>query len=367
MRILLVTSVDPWTRSVSTIHRWVAAGRAMGHDVAVYGEPNADLPRLPYTTDSGGTDVAVFVVQVPSDFPDMPYLARVLDTVPRERRVVVDLWGRFNDTVRIDHDFNHLEKLDGHLGWEWEEAFQAVSDVILQPTLSPRRAGVRSYLFHGFDQSAVASAHKSAREAAAAWSTKPYGLMYVGSNWQRWKQVRGLLEGYGPVRDKVGPACLIGWDWGARPDWAIQKGIAGVDTDPAFLAGLDVEVRHGVRFDEIVGLLGQARFAPVLHRPLFRELGLVTARTFETFYADTIPLLMLPPDLVASVYGPAASALVPGDDLAAHLTDVIDRPQLYWDAVLETRAHLARQHSYQQRLQELLALAGPKARSGEAQ
>ena len=54
----------------------------------------------------------------------MPHLARVLDGIPREKRVVVDLWGRFNDTIRVDHDFNHLEKLDGHPGWEWEDAIR---------------------------------------------------------------------------------------------------------------------------------------------------------------------------------------------------------------------------------------------------
>ncbi len=72
----------------------------------------------------------------------------------------------------------------------------------------------------------------------------------------------------------------------------------GIDTDPALLARLDVEVRDGVRFDEVVGLLGKARFAPVFHRPLFRHLGFVTNRTFETFYADTLPVLMLPRDFV---------------------------------------------------------------------
>ena len=100
------------------------------------------LPTLPFTTDLDGVDFALFVVQVPSDFPDMPYLARVLDGIPRERRVAIDLWGRFNDTIRLEHDFNHLEKLDGHAGWEWEEGLRAISDTILQPTLlsaPPRR------------------------------------------------------------------------------------------------------------------------------------------------------------------------------------------------------------------------------------
>src|SRR5262245_55982585 len=128
MKLLLVTWVEPWVRSVATIHKWVEAGRALGHDVAVYGHPSDELPALPFTMDVGGVDLAVFIVQVPSDFPDMPHLARVLDAVPRERRVVVDLWGRFNETIRVDHDFNHLEKLDGHLGWEWVETFSAVAE-----------------------------------------------------------------------------------------------------------------------------------------------------------------------------------------------------------------------------------------------
>ena len=140
----------------------------------------------------------------------------------------------------------------------------------------------------------------------------------------------------------------------------------GIDTDPALLAELDVEVRDGVRFDEVTGLLGKARFAPVFHRPLFRHLGFVTNRTFETFYADALPVLMLPRDLVAAVYGAAALALVPGDNVAAHLTDALSRPETYWDAVLQTRSHLARHHSYAQRLQELGKLVEDRVRSGAA-
>lgn len=366
MRLLLVTTVDPWTRSVSTIHRLVAAGQALGHDVALYGEPNPELPLLPFTTDLAAVDLALFVVQVPSDFPDMPYLARVLDTVPRERRALLDLWGRFNDTIRVEHDFNHLEKLDDHLGWEWEEAFTAVSDTVLQPTLAPRRAAVKSFLFHGYDPASVANPHTSVRDAVAEWARKPYGVMYAGSNWQRWTQIRPFIESYARVRDKVGRACLVGWDWAARPDWAVEKGIAGIDTDPALLAEAGVEIRNGVRFDEVVGLLGQARFAPVFHRPLFRELGLVTNRTFETFYADTLPVLMLPREQVQALYGPAATVLAPEGDVAAHLTDAMKRPQHYWEALLETRSYLARHHSYAHRFNELAALAATAGRSGAA-
>jgi hypothetical protein len=179
--------------------------------------------------------------------------------------------------------------------------------------------------------------------------------MYVGSNWQRWEQMRHFLEGYAAVRERVGPVCLTGWDWSARPDWAVKLGIMGIDTDPALLARLDVVARDGVRFDEVVGLLSQAKFAPVIHRPLFRHLGIVTNRTFETFYADSLPILLLPRDFVVALYGDAALALVPGEDIGSHLDNALSYPEPYWEAVLQTRSHLARHHSYARRLQELEA------------
>jgi hypothetical protein len=229
---------------------------------------------------------------------------------------------------------------------------------------------VRTFLFHGYDPASVSRTYETAADAAAAWreagsAGKPYGAVYIGSNWQRWEQVRQFLEQYAPVRSETGQAALIGWDWGERPQWAIDKGIAGIDTDPAFLAETGVEIRHGVRFDEIVGLLGQARFAPIFHRPLFRRLGFVTGRTFETFYADSLPVLMLPRDFVEALYGPAALTLAPGEDIAAHLLDALREPEKHWDAVLRTRAHLARHHSYEARIGELGRLLGERPASGE--
>jgi hypothetical protein len=361
MRILLVTYVDPWVRSVSTVHKWVAAGRALGHDVALYGDPNPDLPNLRFTTDIAGVDIALFVIQVVSDFPEMPRLVRLLDGIPREKRAVVDLWAHYNDTIHLDHDFNHLEKLDNHLGWEWGEAIAAVSDTILQPTLTPLRPNVGSFLFHGFDAEAVARPFATAAEAAAAWraatpAEKPYGVMYVGNNWQRWGQVRRFLEQHAPVRSEVGKACLVGWDWAKRPEWAIKQDIAGIDSDPAFLAEIGVELRPAVRFNEVTDLTSKGRFAPVFHRPLFRHLGYATIRTFETFEADALPILMLPRDYVEATYGRAALALVPGDDVASFMKDALRRPEPYWQAVLDTRVHLARHHSFARRFEELAAL-----------
>jgi hypothetical protein len=92
----------------------------------------------------------------------------------------------------------------------------------------------------------------------------------------------------------------------------------------------------------------------------------VTNRTFETFYADAIPVLMLPRDLVAQVYGPAALTLVPSGDVAEHLLDAMKRPDVYWDAVLQTRAHLTRHHSYAVRFSQLETLVQQRTRAGAA-
>ncbi len=62
---------------------------------------------------------------------------------------------------------------------------------------------------------------------------------------------------------------------------------------------------------------------------------------------------MLPRELVTAIYGQAALVLVPGEDVGAHLTGAMRNPEPYWDAVLQTRAHLARHHSYARRVDEL--------------
>jgi hypothetical protein len=361
MKLLVISKLDRSARAASTITKYVRAGKALGHEVAVFGEQSSEFPSVPFSLDVKGFDFAVFVVYETKDFPDLPYLARLLDGVPRGRRAVIDCVGRYNDTVRTEHDFNHLEKMDGHQGWEWVEGFQALSDKVLQPTLKPLRPDVRPFLFHAFDPAAVARPYGSPKEAALAWSgqdgpPKPCGVTYVGHNWQRWVQLRRFLEAVEPLRGDLGPIRLAGWRWDQREDWAKELGIEGVDVDPSLLRRLGVETHWPIPHDEVIAFQGQGRFCPVLHRPLFNHLGLVTNRTFETFCADTIPLLMLRDDLIESIHGTAGRLLAPGEDVAGRLRDMMRRPEVYWDAVLKVRSHLAEYHSPERRFRELLTI-----------
>lgn len=361
MRLLVVSRFDRSARALNTIVNYVKAGRALGHHIALFGDAMADLPDVPTSWDPQDFDYVMFVVYETPDFPDLPYLAHLLDRVPRERRIIVDCTGRFNETIHAEHDFNHLERMDNHMAWEWIDGFSAVAETILQPTVAPRRADVRGFLFHGFNPDAVEHPYDSAEDAAGSWAgrigePKKYGLVYVGNNWQRWSQMRALLEAIEPIKESIGPICLTGWAWDYRPDWAAELGIDGIDTDAGMLQRMNIDIRGNIGFNEVIPFVSQGRFAPVIHRPLFNELGFVTNRTFETFCSDTVPLLLLPPQMIATIYGPAAGILAVGDDLAARVQDVERRPEAYWDAILKTRAHLANHHSFERRLQDLSAI-----------
>jgi hypothetical protein len=358
MRLMLVSNLSHSARAINTIAQYSRVADDLGHEVAVFGERQSDFPDLRFSLKVTGSDYAIFIVYMPSDFPDLPYLANLLDGIPKSRRVIIDCSGRYNETIRIEHDFNHLEKMDGHQGWEWIEAFQSIADRVLQPTPAPRRDDVRSFLFHGYDPGAVVRPFRTVAEAAHRWSrgAQRYGIAYVGHNWQRWSQVRRLLVAVATVFPSPGPVTLVGADWKQRPDWAVQLGIKGVDVDPDLLQRLGVEARDPIPFTEVRQFLSDARFSPIFHRPLFNALGLVTNRTFETFLADTLPLVMLPETLAEAIYGPDVRPLVPGDDIAGRLADMMRDPEPYWEAVLRVRHFLAERHSYRQRLSEFAAL-----------
>jgi hypothetical protein len=95
--------------------------------------------------------------------------------------------------------------------------------------------------------------------------------------------------------------------------------------------------------------------SPVLLRPLFDQLGLVTCRTFETLAANTIPLLVQDRDYVADVYGPhAAELILPANDQSERILNIFSDPERYAAAVMSIRRHLAEKHSYTVRIRELI-------------
>jgi hypothetical protein len=350
LRLLIVSNFRSSSSAIKTIMKYVRIGNSLGHKVALFSDPIPDMRDIPTSRNIKEFDYVMFIVYKPSDFPRLPYLAHLLDNVPREQRIVVDCAARYSEAIHVEDDSNDLE----HSSWEWVDGFSALAKAVLQPTRSPLLSHAQAFLFHGFDPDGVERRYDMAAEAAKRWmakgsNPKKYGVIIVGHDTQCWSQIRSLLQDIesstpsrltrwwrSPIRQSVGPIYLPGCPQEHR-------------------AMFEMFTRWKFKFSKKIPS-DEARFFVVMNRPLFNSLGIVTNQMFETFCSDTIPLLMMPRQMVDSIYGSAARPLAVGDNIADHIQDVIRRPIFYWEAVLKTRAYLADHHSFQKRFQELSAI-----------
>jgi hypothetical protein len=345
MKLLFIYHAGEDRGSARDIHLYAEAARRVGHEVTLYG-PTPPGSRLPYTLDTSA-DALVFVFEWTTrpPFADPLGWTRLLAHVPRARRIVIDCDGKYNDPIALEGDANHATQVESEA---WITACNALSDTICQPTYHPQRANVRPFLFHGYNPT---------DEVTARGERKEYDLIYVGNNWFRWRPLSRLLRELAPVRHRLGRIAIVGHGWGQPAPWANPSlPEDAYHTDADWLRRLQVELLPPVAFTDVLGWMGQGMCSPVVYRPLFDHLQLVTCRTFETPAADTIPLFNQPDEFVREMYGPAGAELRLGDQPAEKVLDVIAHPTRYADAVCEVRRHLREFHSYDARLRELVEM-----------
>jgi len=167
-----------------------------------------------------------------------------------------------------------------------------------------------------------------------------------------------VLRAVEPVQEQVGRLGLVGHGWDSPPWWATKMQIEDVYyTDKAYLHKLGLEVLQAVPFEQVINWMSKAIFNPVLLRPTFSHLRLVTPRLFETPAASTIPLLVLDDAHVQEIYGVEALKLrLPDEAPQEKVLDLVRRPEYYADTVMGIRRHLAKRHSHAARLQELIEI-----------
>jgi hypothetical protein len=350
--------------SARDILHYSRVARSLGHEVVLYAP---DEPGSPFecSLDLQSADAVIFVFEwnlyffpggdkkKGSTYRDglmgIGHLnvAKLFSRVPRQRRVIVDCDGMYNDAIQVDGDFNHA---DADTSRRRIELCDSLSDKIFQPTHHPLRPNVRPFLFHAYDP---------AWERPLEFDHKDYGMIYVGNNWFRWKVLHRLLRAIEPIRQELGRAALVGQDWAAMPSW-VQSPLReqAYFIDPDYLRRLDIELCEPITVDRVSPTMSTAMFNPVLIRPLFHHLSLVTCRTFETPAASTIPLFAQDAEYVRAIYGDRAVDLVlrEGDAASEQILDVLRRPEAYAQIVRDIRQHLAEQHSYARRLQELVRI-----------
>jgi glycosyl transferase family 1 len=344
MRLVFVHWVYEDRGSAQDLYNYAQVARTLGHQVVIYGPPDAGA--FDYSLTLDGSDAVIFICEWTTALQHGDRLdwLRLLGRVPRARRVVIDCDGKYNDVVDVGGDYNHATAVESQA---WVDLCDSLSDKILQATLHPRRPNVRSFLFH---------AYNPAWERPLNPGGKRFGMFYVGNNWFRWRQLRRVLEAVEPVREAIGSIGLVGYGWDSPPPWAnptLKE--SAYESDPDYLRQLGVDVHPPIRFDRVIDAMGQGLFMPVIYRPLFDDLELVTCRTFETVAANTIPLFWMAPGFVEDIYGVTGRELVVLSEGAPDkLRDVLRRPDYYAGVVAELREHLTTHHSYTARLQQLL-------------
>jgi hypothetical protein len=349
MRLMFVHHVLEDRGSARDVFQYAHVATALGHEVVLFGAPGRTTP-FPYTTDVASVDAAIFIFEFTTElqYGDLLAWARVLSRVPRARRVVIDCDGKYNEAIPVVGDINHAS---ADRSREWLEICDSISDTILQPTYHPLRANVRPFFFHGYD---------SSWNVPLECDRKEFGMVYVGNNWFRWPSLRRVLDSVEPIRARVGPIAIVGNGWDRPAPWA--KPVLPAEayySDVAHLRRLNIQVVPPVRFDNVIGWMSRGVFSPVIYRPLFDHLQLVTCRTFETPAANTIPLLCQEPQFVVDVFGPAGLELTVPPRCPEHkVLDLFERRAHYLDVVRELRDVLSRRYSYAARIKELVEIAG---------
>jgi len=346
-RIAFVGNFEHDGGSANALYGYVRAARRLGHDVRASSLGPVDhavRSKVPLADADWVPDLMVLTFEA-YQFLTSEALERIERVVPRSRRVVIDQDGMYSAEVRVGSDTNHP---DSQSRESWAALFARLSDTILQPCLAPTTPGVQSFLFFGFDRQNSYPAERLPE--------KPYDVLYVGNNWLRWHDMVWLCEEVASIRGKLGRTAVFGkWWTGERlHGWEDQT-----FSDPSFLRSHGVEVHPAVAFDQVEATMGLGRVNPVFVRPVLNALGLLTPRMFETFAADTIPLL--PPYLHGAMrlYGDEVSplCLIPDVSMAERLLTILDQHAEYVALVREIAEKLEREHSYEVRLEQLLAFA----------
>jgi hypothetical protein len=358
MKILFVLDKRVDAGSIHAVANYVRAADEAGHIIALYGRPDPRYPTIRFSTDPGSFDHVLFIAETGIQLSGLQ-LSRLVASTPHDRRAIVDTDGMFGPLTLVDeYDYNHRSEAERQL---WIARHKAMAPMVLQPSLGSACDGSLPVPFFGYDP------RLRARPGSVA---KRYQLVYVGHNWWRWREMSTLvLPAVREIRNRLDEICLIGSWWDAPPSWAGYLGLErAFEVDADWLRRLTIGVRPAVPYTDVVRTMSEGQINIMLQRPMLRRLRILTAKYFEIFCADTVPLVVLSREHAEAVYGPSGRELVlteTVDEAAAKLVDIVDHLHRYREIVEAVRGHLEDHHSYRCRLDELVRTLADGGRIGQ--
>ncbi len=321
---------------------YVKAGEKLGYDVRAseFGNIDKVIRKKVRVADKDWKPDIFVIVYESYPFLSDEDIIEIKTKIPRKKRILIDPDGRYLLPVSVEGDTNHPDKESYAF---WHKLYDSLSDIILQPLLgnSNNLNNVHSFLYFGVDQS-VAN-NKSIK--------KDFDLLYVGNNWYRWDDICGLVDGLSLVRNRIKKIGLIGRYW---DDELMEKDKSATFSDPEFLIKNDISFLESAPYGQVEKAMGRGFMNPIFIRPILNKLKLFTPRMFETFVADTVPLIPKYFDHAPYLYGEAIKELTLSDNPADDLIRIMDDYGKYKDLAQKIQKSLIKKHSYEVRLKELL-------------
>ncbi len=307
-------------------------------DPLSFDDDNSNARWYPITNEnSRGIDLFVFYFDHGNFFESEQgekELERIISITPREKRVVVDADGKYNQTYEYEGDKNHQSEESRK---RWFSTFELLSDRIFQPSLKISNQKVRFLPFWGYKE-------------PIKTRQKKYDVLYLGSNWFRMERVIKFMDNFTNLRSNFPNIAVLGKNW-LMPDSYWPE---ATKQNREFFNNREIElIEYMTDFGEFTELLSGSRFSPILIRPVLGKMGLITPRMFETFASGTIPILTNDFDYASKIYGDVVQELMLGEDPIKKLEDMSKREEYYNKIAKEIREKLRKEHSFERRLEEL--------------
>src|SRR6266851_3369167 len=260
LRILFVIDKRINAGSIRAVASYASAADRMGHTIAAYGSPDSSLPKVRFSMETDQFDFVVFILESNLNWLSGLRVARILRTVPHERRVVLDADGLYNDIVSLgDYDRNHASIAERN---GWRETCERLGSRIFQPTLTPLDPRIKPLLFYGY------APEEEARPEDPRGKT--VDVLHVSHNWWRWKELEELFfPAVGRMRERIGEICFLGLWWDGCPPWAAALGLTeAFRVDRARLKSLRITVRPPVPFTQVISAMSSGKVNIMTQRPL---------------------------------------------------------------------------------------------------
>ncbi len=341
LKIAIISNFEYHCGSSNTILGYLKACKKKGIDLRLSELGNIDnvgKEKFPIADSSWNPDLAIIVFES-YQFLSEAKICKIISRIPRTRRIIIDPDAKYSTPCHYKNDCNHKNNNEY---MKWHDLYNCLSDTILQPSLvGSRTLNVHTFLYFGMDNMKQTTA-----------KTRLYDLIYIGNNWFRWQDMSKLIRKTQTIREILPKIAIGGRYWNEEN---MNNFSYATFSNPKYLVNNNIDLLGVIPFGKVESTMSQGKINPIFIRSILNHMNLVTPRMFETFCADTVPIVPSYFKEAETLYGEKIKELIfSGNNTKEKLIDIVKNNNYYSNLTNEIKNELFKKHSYEQRLKELL-------------